>query len=132
MFRGLVLGIALVAGTVGMSGSASAFDFSFQWGSIPKCTTGRPGRVPSPVFKLRNVPKGTATIRFDMKDLAVPTYAHGGGTVKYAGKKTIGAGAFKYNSPCPPGGSHPYQWTAVAKDKSGKKLATATAKRKYP
>jgi hypothetical protein len=132
MFRELVFGLALVSGAVGMSGSASAFDFSFQWGNIPKCTTGHPGRVPNPVFKLSKVPKGTATIRFDMKDLAVPSYPHGGGTVKYAGKNTIGAGAFKYNSPCPPGGRHTYQWTAVAKDKSGKKLATATAKRKYP
>ena len=115
-----------------MTVPAAAFDFSFQWGNIPKCTTGRPGRVPNPVFKLSKVPKGTATIRFDMKDLAVPRYPHGGGKASYSGKNTIQPGAFKYNSPCPPGGRHTYEWTAVAKDKAGKTLASAKARRKYP
>lgn len=132
MVRGFLFSAALVSGAVFASGSALAFDFSFQWGNIPKCTTGHPGRVPNPKFTLRGVPKGTATIRFRMKDLAVPTYPHGGGTVKYTGKRTISPGAFKYNSPCPPGGWHPYEWTAVAKDKNGKTLATAKAKRRYP
>lgn len=45
---------------------------------------------------------------------------------------TIAPGAFKYASPCPPGGKHTYEWTAVARDKAGKTLATAKARRKYP
>ncbi|PTW53185.1 hypothetical protein C8N35_1171 [Breoghania corrubedonensis] len=114
------------------AGQASAFDFSFNWGHIPKCTTGRPGSVPSPIFKLRSVPKGTATIRFRMKDLAVPAYPHGGGKVRYSGKATIAAGAFRYLSPCPPGGRHTYEWTAEARDAAGKVLARATASRRYP
>lgn len=126
--------IALVASAacLSLSQQAHAFDFSFKWGNIPKCTTGRPGKVPNPEFALRNVPKGTASIRFDMKDLAVPRYPHGGGVAKYSGKNRVAPGAFKYNSPCPPGGRHTYEWTAVAKDKSGRSLATAKARRKYP
>lgn len=115
-----------------LAGPAAAFDFSFQWGNIPKCNNGRPGRVPNPVFKLKKVPKGTTAIHFKLKDLAAPRYAHGGGKVAYKGKSTVQPGAFKYNSPCPPGGRHTYEWSAIAKDKSGKTLASAKARRKYP
>lgn len=128
------IALLALAGALGstLAAPAAAFDISFQWGDIPLCNTGRPGRVPNPVFTLKSVPKGTATIRFDMKDLAVPRYPHGGGTVSYAGRNTIAPGAFKYASPCPPGGKHTYEWTAVARDKAGKTLATAKARRKYP
>ncbi|AXS41456.1 phospholipid-binding protein [Breoghania sp. L-A4] len=132
MRHALALGVFIVSAGVLSAQPAAAFSLSFDWGNIPKCTTGRPGRVPNPVFKLGKVPKGTATIRFDLKDLQVPRYPHGGGKVAYTGKSTIAPGAFKYNSPCPPGGRHTYEWTAVAQDKAGKVLATAKAKRKYP
>ena len=67
-----------------------------------------------------------------MKDRNVPTYSHGGGKVdiseikvikenetnfgKY--KFVIEPGKFKYKSPCPPGGKHVYEWSAVAKDET--------------
>jgi len=31
----------------------------------------------------------------------------------------IKPGAFKYESPCPPSGSHTYEWDATAKDGDG-------------
>lgn len=111
---------------------AFAFSISFSWGNLKSCTTGRPNTVPNPVFNLSGVPKGTAKIRFKMVDKAVPSYNHGGGTVKYSGGNKIASGAFKYKSPCPPNGSHPYEWTATALDASGKKLGTAKARRNYP
>lgn len=113
-------------------GAASAFSFTFSWGDIPLCTTGRPGSVPNPEFRLRSVPQGAARIEFRMVDLNVPDYRHGGGCVDYAGQNTIAPGAFRYKSPCPPSGSHTYQWTATVKDSSGGTLATATANKAYP
>ena len=41
---------------------------------------------------------------------------HGGGTVAYDGSGVIPAGALKsgYNGPCPPSGSHRYEFTVKA------------------
>ena len=114
------------------AGEAHSFSFSFQWGDIKLCTSGRPGRVANPIFSMRNVPEGTARIDFNMTDLDVPSYRHGGGRVRYRGANTIEPGAFRYKSPCPPSGRHTYEWTAVARDQRGKELATATARRQYP
>ena len=32
----------------------------------------------------------------------------------YGGETVIQPGAFKYKSPCPPSGSHTYEWTITA------------------
>ncbi|MEM6586998.1 MAG: YbhB/YbcL family Raf kinase inhibitor-like protein [Pseudomonadota bacterium] len=116
------------------TGAAHAdMSMSFKWGNIPLCTSGKPNRVGNPAFVMKGVPEGTNKIVFKMKDLDVPNYNHGGGTVsvQMSGNGTIPAGAFKYKSPCPPNGKHTYQWTATAKNGS-KTLATAAAQRKYP
>ena len=110
-----VLGIASSISSMAM---AAQFSFDFEWGGIKRCTTGRPNTVPNPIFHLRNVPEGTDNIHFEMKDLDVPSFRHGGGTVKYAGEGTINPGAFTYLSPCPPSGRHTYEWTATALDAS--------------
>ena len=116
------------------AGHAAAADFglSFEWGNLKKCNTGYPNSVPNPKFALKGVPAGTATIQFHMVDLNNRGYNHGGGTAKYAGGSTIAPGAFKYMSPCPPRGANTYEWTATAKDASGKKLGEAKARKKYP
>src|SRR5256885_2145841 len=82
---------------------AHAFSVSFDWGNIPKCTSGHPNTVGSPEFVLSAVPKGTAKLEFSLKDLDV-SYDHGGGSVAYAGEKSVATGAFDYKSPCPPNG----------------------------
>jgi phosphatidylethanolamine-binding protein (PEBP) family uncharacterized protein len=114
--RGLLFLLAIFIAT---SAVASDFAISFRWGEIPLCTSGRPNVVPNPRFVLSNVPAGTKFIEFTMTDLDVPTYDHGGGTVSYTGENIIEPGAFTYKSPCPPSGSHRYQWTATAKEKTG-------------
>lgn len=114
------------------SPAASAFDVSFSWGAIPRCTSGNPNTVGSPAFKLSGVPANTAKLTFRLRDNDVPGYNHGGGTVAYAGGKAVAAGAFRYKSPCPPSGSHTYTWIVTATDKSGKTLGKASASRKYP
>ena len=118
--------------TLCIAGPAAAFSISFGWGNLKKCTSGNPNRVSNPAFKLSGVPDGTAKIRFKMKDLNVPRYNHGGGTVKYSGGSTIASGAFSYKSPCPPDGAHNYEWTATALDSKGKKLGEAKARKRYP
>jgi len=112
---------------------AEEFSISFVWGDIKKCNTGNPNRVSNPIFTLSNVPEGTKFLKFKMKDKNVPSYNHGGGKIEYLGENVIDQGAFKYKSPCPPRGSHTYEWTVTAQSKkSGGKLAVAKAKKKYP
>jgi phosphatidylethanolamine-binding protein (PEBP) family uncharacterized protein len=130
---------ALAAGavTLGLASGATAEEFSitFEWGDIPLCTSGRPNIVDNPRFTLSGVPEGTQYISFKMVDLDVPSYQHGGGGVDYTGQAVIEPGAFTYKSPCPPSGSHTYEWTAKAEDSDSlfsDTLATATAKTAYP
>jgi phosphatidylethanolamine-binding protein (PEBP) family uncharacterized protein len=68
-------------------------------------------------------------------DTNYPNYDHGGGTIEYTGNNIIEPGAFKYQSPCPRSGSHRYQWTATAKEKTGffsGSLGKAQATKRYP
>ena len=114
---------------------ASAFSLEFEWGNIALCDTGSPNTVPNPTFRLKNVPKGTKFINFSLTDLDVPSYNHGGGTVAYTGQGEIKPGAFTYESPCPPSGSHTYEWTAKGQDGDGFFSGTtgsAKASKSYP
>jgi len=114
---------------------AADFSISFEWGDIPLCTSGQPNTVPNPKFVLSNVPEGTKFIQFTMTDLDAPNYNHGGGTIEYTGNNIIEPGVFKYESPCPPSGSHRYQWNATAKKKKGffgGSLGKAKATKSYP
>lgn len=126
LFAYVFTGLALSA-----SMAAADFTISFDWGDIPRCTSGRPNTVGSPAFILRGVPTGTTTIQFRLKDLNVPGYNHGGGTVKVGRDGKLPFGVFQYKSPCPPGGAHTYEWTATAKA-GNTTLATAKARRIYP
>ena len=113
--------------------AAAAFELSsFDWGNIKRCTSGNPNTVTNPTFVLKGVPDATAKLRFKMVDRDVPDYNHGGGTVAFTGATTIKPGAFKYQSPCPPSGSHTYQWTVTALDAAGKSVGSAKASKRYP
>jgi len=106
--------------------AASAMSLSFSWAGVGAC-----GSSP-PAFMLSDVPAGTTKLAFNMVDLNVPSFHHGGGTVAYQGGDTIPAGSFSYTGPCPPSGQHRYRWTVRALDASGKALATATATEPFP
>ncbi|MGR3395599.1 MULTISPECIES: hypothetical protein [Rhodobacterales] len=124
--------LPIVAALLLSTGTASAeFAVSFNWGDIPLCTNGRPNRVGSPAFTIKDLPAGTTSVEFRLKDLDVPSYNHGGGKLKISGSGQLPFGAFKYKSPCPPGGSHTYEWTATAKA-GNKVVGTAKARRAYP
>jgi len=53
-----------------------------------------------------------------MTDLDVPSFTHGGGTVKYTGSGSIPAGAFSYTGPCPPS-PHDYEFEVTAINAAG-------------
>jgi phosphatidylethanolamine-binding protein (PEBP) family uncharacterized protein len=112
---------------------ALSFEMTFEWGNLPTCNNGVPKKVDNPTFTLSDVPEGTKFITFKMVDKDYTKMNHGGGTIEWDGKTTIGPGAFSYKSPCPKSGSHTYEWTATASSKkSGGKLGTAKARRDYP
>ena len=110
---------------------AGKFSVSFKWGKIPYCNDGFPGSVSNPIFTLSNVPTGTKKIEFEMEDLDYSS-VQGGGAVAYTEQKVIEPGAFKYESPCPPGRARTYEWTALAIDASGNIIGKASARKKYP
>ena len=114
---------AEVINKVQISGNKRVSDETIKiYGNInlKKCNTGNPNKVDNPLFKLSNVPEGTKILQFRMKDKNAPGYNHGGGKVEYSGQNTIEPGAFKYKSPCPPGGVHTYVWTVTAKNEKKK------------
>jgi len=126
--------LSLAATLAFASPSLAEFSFTFDWKGLKLCTTGQPNTVANPRFKLRDVPDGTTYVQFKLKDLDVPGYNHGGGWIEVSADGTVPANAFTYQSPCPPSGSHDYEWTATARTKKGggKKLAVAKSRRAYP
>jgi phosphatidylethanolamine-binding protein (PEBP) family uncharacterized protein len=126
--------ISSLAVVLALFGAPAFADFklSFEWGDIPRCTTGNPNTVGNPVFKLEGVPAGTTSVQFKLKDRDVPGYDHGGSKrLGISGDGTVPTGVFKYKSPCPPNGVHTYEWTATARN-GNQVIGQAVARRKYP
>ena len=116
------IGLAMVASP----GRANAFSLRFSWAGIPACA-----RI-SPEFHLSAVPAGSKRLRFEMRDLNVPGFHHGGSTVPYEGG-AVRKGAIHYVGPCPPHGErHRYRWTVQALGAAGKVLGTASATETFP
>jgi hypothetical protein len=126
---------------------SAELEFIFDWSDLKKCTSGNPNRVTNPIFYLNNIPDNTKYIQFRLQDKNVPSYSHGGGKVDISEIKVIKEketnfgkyefiiepGKFKYKSPCPPGGKHTYEWTALAKNEKKKTIGEkAKSKQKYP
>jgi len=131
----LLLSIPLLVMAAMANGSSpkGSFGLGFDWGDLELCTSGIPNIVDSPKFMVADVPAGTRFIEFKLIDHDAPGYNHGGGGVSYDGQKMIAAGAFTYKSPCPPNGSHTYEWIATAFDsKNGTQLGQAHATAVYP
>ena len=128
LFGLLALPSALLAQTPARSPSIGGMSVQFSWSGTEPCSPR------SPAFTVSNAPPGTATLDFQMIDLNVPSFRHGGGRVAYggAGSVNIPQGAFTYTGPCPPGQTHNYQWTVTALSAAGGALGTATATQPFP
>ena len=124
----LTIVIALVGiVAMGLPSAAQAFSASFSWAGISTCGS------TSPAFTLRDAPKGTAKLSFEMHDLDAPAFRHGGSTVAYDGHGQVAQGAIAYTGPCPPVGQvHRYIWTIRALAADGKVLAQTTAEGRFP
>ena len=113
----MVGSILLAAGCATTQVSPDAVDLTvdFAWQPSDRCS------ARSPQIRVVNIPAGTKTLSVKLKDRDVPTWNHGGGTVTYDGSDIIPAGALKsgYNGPCPPSGSHRYEFTVQATDATG-------------
>jgi phosphatidylethanolamine-binding protein (PEBP) family uncharacterized protein len=100
---------------------------SFAWKDSHRCSS------VSPAFKIASVPSGTKTLKFWMTDLQVTSFTHGGGSVEYKGSGDIPEGAFGYTGPCPPSGSHQYEFKVTAINAAGDTvLGRGTAMRPFP
>ena len=129
------LRLFVIAATLLITGTyASAMELSFSWGPTIKCFDSK-----SPPMTVSQVPNGTAKLRFRMVDRNKMSYRHGGGTVDFKGSGNLPYGAFlnspfrPYKGPCPRRTSpHTYEFTVQAIDMSGRVLAKANARRKFP
>lgn len=134
-YKWLVLIVCLVFfgflfGCVSAKISPNAVDLKvkFSWKKTKKCSNY------SPKILVSNIPKGTKSFNVKLKDFDAPDWNHGGGTVPFKGSGIIKAGALKsgYNGPCPPSGSHRYQFTVHVIDKDGVIIGIGKAVRKFP
>jgi len=106
-----------------ISFEAQAFSASFKWCGV------------SPAFTLNAVSKGTTKLEFEMTDLQVPSFRHGGGTIAYSGQKSVPRGAFTatFAGPAPPPPQvHTYEFEIKALGAGGKVLGKAVTRRKFP
>jgi len=121
--------------SVPLSVQADNFNIKFDWSDLKLCNSGYPNIVKNPTFHLKNVPESTKWIYFKLVDTNVVNFNHGGGWVEYTGQDIIKPGEFTYKSPCPPNGSHKYEWTASARKQKqswGKPIQKASSAKMYP
>ena len=93
---------------------AQEFSVGFSWDGLVLCTSGRPNTVGNPVFQINDVPNGTTWLYFALTDFDARGYNHGGGWIEYDGGTVTLADVFSYKSPCPPNGTHTYEWRVTA------------------
>ena len=111
-----------------VSPNAVNLGVKFSWKGIKNCSNH------SPLIKVTKIPAGTKFLKVKLVDLDVTSWNHGGGKVEYKGKGIIPAGSLKsaYNGPCPPSGSHRYQFAVHAIDKKGVIIGTGKSVQKFP
>jgi len=105
-----------------------SLDINFTFEEQHRCSS------TSPEIRVAAVPEGTKSFQVKLVDLDVTFWNHGGGTVENDGSGVIPEGSLKsdYNGPCPPSGSHSYEFTVNALDDSRQVLATGKRMQKFP
>jgi phosphatidylethanolamine-binding protein (PEBP) family uncharacterized protein len=119
----------LVFGCLGpkVSPNAVKLGVDFNFDPSHKCSS------TSPEIRVSNIPPGTKKFSVTLVDHDVPTWNHGGGTVANDGSGVIPEGALKgYNGPCPPTGSHRYEFSVKAIDAQGVVIGMGEKAQQYP
>lgn len=105
-----------------------ALEVDFSWNAEHRCSS------KSPEIRVAGIPAGTKSLKVTLVDLDVPFWNHGGGTVENDGSGVIPAESLKsgYNGPCPPSGSHRYEFTVNAVDEQGQVIGAGKKMKKFP
>ena len=100
----------------------------FSWKGVKRCSKD------SPQIRIKDIPTGTKYFEVKLKDLDAPRWKHGGGKVENNDSGIIQAGALKdgYNGPCPPSGTHRYEFTVKAVNAEGIIIGIGKAVRNFP
>ena len=111
-----------------VSPDAVTLSVDFAWQASDRCSRH------SPEIRVGNIPPTTQTLVVKLKDRDVPNWNHGGGTVAYDVSGVIPSGALKsgYNGPCPPSGSHRYEFTVEAVDAASVIVGQGKQTRSFP
>ena len=115
-FSCLILSTLLISAlTSGCLGPKRVDNYQQMNVSFSFDTNGCALNSPNPEITVTNVPDGTAFFQVSMVDLDVRSFNHGGGIVENAGDGVIKKGSLKsYKGPCPPSGTHTYEFTVKA------------------
>ncbi|MDY6842678.1 MAG: YbhB/YbcL family Raf kinase inhibitor-like protein [Thermodesulfobacteriota bacterium] len=100
----------------------------FTWTEEHRCSS------KSPEIKVSGVPEEATHFKVNLVDLDVPFWNHGGGTTENDGSGVIAEGTLKegYNGPCPPSGSHRYEFTVNAVDANENIIGTGKKMKQFP
>ena len=114
--------------TIKIAPDAVELAVDFSWVGVSKCSN------QSPEISVDGIPAGTKTLKVKLKDLDVPRWNHGGGTIENDDSGIIPAGSLKnrYNGPCPPSGSHRYEFTVNAVNEEGIIIGLGKAMQSFP
>ena len=121
-------GLAAMIAVWPIAPAAAADDLTVSFKFTAKCSK------MSPEIKVGNVPAGTVAFKVNLRDNDKPGWRHGGGKVPADASGVIPAGALTdgYNGPCPPDGSHNYEFTVKALDANDDTLAEGSGEQRYP
>lgn len=125
----LVIGCAKDPNLIVIPDDVAEMNVSFSWEGIKACTH------ESPEIQVARIPDGTVTLQALLKDINVPTYNHGGGSVKNDASGIIPPGALTigYNGPCPPARErHKYEFSVLAKDAQGNIIGFGKSRQLFP
>ena len=114
--------------TTQVAPDAVELSVDFSWEGVLRCSSN------SPEFRVNGIPPGTKSFKIKLEDLDVPSWDHGGGTVTNDDSGIIPPKSLKsgYNGPCPPSGSHRYQFTVNAVNEEGVIIGIGKAMKKFP
>lgn len=108
---------------------AAKMTVDFSWEGIKPCTH------ESPEIRVTNIPDKTIIFRIQLKNITIPDWNQGGGSVKHDGSGLIPAGALQigYNGPCPPPGKRQkYEFWVMAVNTENEIIGFGKTRHPYP